>query len=210
MNKRLLTMMLTLSMSGGMGAALAATPVDIDRLNNTNNSAPATNQDIDTTVWDNDTTNNHNTTDTTTNTNVWDNDTANSHNTTDTTANNNSYNTTDTRVSSTIDTTATTNTNSYNTTRDAFNVSQNGLVNANEGSVAAVGNLATDYGTIYDGDLAATAGTAGTVNASTGFTADSVIGNDSAWFNNVGIGINGSPAANSSFSNNQTTLLNPR
>jgi hypothetical protein len=82
-------------------------------------------------------------------------------------------------------------------------------VNANQGSVAAVNNLANDNSVIYDGDITA-AGAVGSLNANSGIAEDSVIGNQSAWFNNVGVGTNNSTLNNSDINNTQNTLLNAR
>jgi hypothetical protein len=92
---------------------------------------------------------------------------------------------------------------SYNDV-DSYNTLQQGLLNADDYSSNYVDNIATDHGTILDGDVSV--GESGgygwfgpkglgggdtEVAANTGFMYDSIVGEDNAQFGDVGVALTG-------------------
>lgn len=114
---------------------------------------------------------------------------------------------------------------SYNT-KDSYNSKEetqyvNGLIGATGDGTNKIDVFANDHSTAWSGDVdlgglkgCGAPGFGGGVNVSTGITTDSIIGNNSAMFTNVGVGINGGAGlpngipSGASINNNQSNNYN--
>src|SRR5690606_18651426 len=94
---------------------------------------------------------------------------------------------------------------------NSVDIDQDGFINAAGASGIDFGNMAVDGSTVFDGDIGGLGGLDGLggtgLNANSGIMDDSILGNGSAMFSNVGVGVNGS-VDGASVNNNQTSVLN--